>query len=263
MNIKEYKKAMSEVTINTDNTKEKIEHYIGQEKRPLLRYKKVMIACITAIAVLLAPTGIRIIGVETIPDITLTVQANSGEPNTLSEDPVLLTKNYKENMMVYSEFDNGYKTGSMNIDLNFKCEGKDIKTITYSLSDKEITRDNKNRFTAWFVENQTYPSDFQIDYKEDKSMYRAQYFDDITKVTKIIGSSYTVTYENQNNMPYGLEFNLTQDDAGNLKADKFTIRVIITFEDDVTVEKQILVQPTITEQSINSNWFQIKMHLIN
>jgi hypothetical protein len=264
MNIREYKKAMDEISVNTNTIKDKVKDSVRNEKYLALRYKKIILACITAIAILLVPTVSRILNVESIPDITLTVLANSGEAETLSDEPVVLTPYYQENMLQYSKFDNGLKKGSINFNLNFQCEGETIKEITYKLSDQTITRENRNEFTAWFAENQIYNSSSDAQNNKDKTTYRivGDFKNQRHEVTKMIGSYYTVSYGNQNSKQYALEINLTQDETGKLNCEKFTINVIIVLEDESTIEKQIVVQPFITETSDDTSC-EIKMHLLN
>lgn len=260
MNMEEYKKAMQEVHINTDVVKSRFEETKVKNINKSLCYKKsAFVLAMSVILVVIVPI-LNSFKTESIPDITLKVYASDlNKERVLSSIPVTLSTLHQPNLQAITNKGERNETGSINYNLSFQCVGENIKNITYKLSDKEITRENRGDVVAWFAENYSH-SVRNFNYENEKSNYRIIQENDNLIVTKMIGSSYTVDYENQNNKQYLLEINLNSDDKGNLTAENFIINVIITMNNGKILEKQILVNPLEVEQSDN-NIYQIEMRL--
>lgn len=253
MNIEEYKKAMIEVSVDTDKIKSRFEKEInekvkGKKVNILILYKRPIFICILSAVLVFTFSNLDRLNGGPVSNYTLTVYASSLDKEfVLSDEPITLSNSNQFNLQAISNKGENNETGSVNFDLNFKCEGRNIKNITYKLSDKIITRDNRGEAVAWFAENIQYNTVLNLKQDNDKSVYRilssnqkSTYF-----VTKMIGNFYCVDYENQNDKHYSLEINLSKDDKGKLTAKEFTITVILTLDDGTTLEKHILVTPLI------------------
>jgi len=257
MNIEEYKGAMQEVHVNTDKIKLRFENTIDgktkQEKiiHPYNFNKKILVCVMSFILIFVLVNFIPLTKGDS-SKFTITVYASDlNKELFLSKTPITLSTSNQFNIQAITNEGMEGETGSINFDLNFKCEGKNIKKITYQLSDKTISRENRDEAVAWFAENDSYGTISNSISSEDVSVYRA-YRDDTNHtcyVTKMIGNRYCVDYENQNDKQYALEINLFQNEKGELEAKKFTITVILTLDDGSTLEKHILVRPLIAETS--------------
>lgn len=266
MNMEEYKKAMNEISIDTEKVKNRFRETKDKNTYKCLNYKKLAFVFIMPIILIFTVSIFSFFNTESIPNITLKVYAaDSSEEKSLSRIPVVLNTLHQPNMQSITNKGKTDETGSVTYNLSFQCIGENIKSITYKLSDKEITRENRGEAVAWFAESCKYYSYFESiadpeNTLHDKSIYlKIREFDNLM-VTKMIGSSYTVDYENQNDKQYLLEINLNSDGKGKLVAKNFIINVIITMNSGKTVEKQIFVKPLEVEQSHNEI-YQIEMTL--
>ncbi|MFA9462711.1 MAG: hypothetical protein ACERKN_00305 [Velocimicrobium sp.] len=257
MNIEEYKMAMQNVYVNTDKIVFRFENTVDLQskrgKKPrAFNFKKVIFACAMTVVLLSVLLNYKPLATRNVSNFTITVYASDlNKELILSDNPITLSTSSQFNIKAISNEGNENSTGSINFDLNFKCDGENIKDITYQLSNQTISRENKEKALAWFAENASYNTNYNSLYKDDKDVYRV-YRNDTTHiyyVTKMIGNAYTVRYENQDDKNYALELNLFKDDNNNLTAKNFTITVTITLNDGTTLEKHILVRPLIAGTS--------------
>ena len=258
MNIEEYKRAMQEVYVSTDKIKLRFQNTIDEKMKHIKivhphNFNKKILVCVMSFILIFVLVNFIPLTKGDISKFTITVYASDlNKELFLSKTPITLSTSNQFNIQAITNEGKDSETGSINFDLNFKCEGKNIRKITYQLSDKTISRENRGEAVAWFAENDdsygTFPDSTS---NEDVSVYRS-YRDNTNHtcyVTKMIGNSYSVDYENQNDKQYALEINLFQNEKGELEAKKFTITVILTLDDGSTLEKHILVRPLIADTS--------------
>ncbi len=259
MNIEEYKRAMQEVNVDKDKIKLRFESSMDEKKKKHLRivqpnnFNRKIRICVTSLILIFMLINVKSLNNADVANFTITVYASDlNKELLLSKNPVSLSTSNQFNIQAITNEGKNSETGSVNFDLNFKCEGKNIRKITYQLSDKTISRENRSEAVAWFAENDdSYGTIPDSTSNEDVSVYRS-YRDNTNHtcyVTKMIGNSYSVDYENQNDKQYALEINLFQNEKGELEAKKFTITVILTLDDGSTLEKHILVRPLIADTS--------------
>lgn len=259
MNIDDYKKVMQSYSVDTNRIKSRFAETKEKKSYQASRNRKCFFICVILTALIFLLFNLNIANDKNISNYTLSVYASSREmEKTLSDIPIILTNEFK--MMGITNEGNEYEEGTINFDLNFRCKGENIKKITYKLSDKLISCENRYIYEAWFAENAPY--DTAAD--SDKSVYvkAGRVGEKYAFVTKMIGSSYTVNYENQNDKNYELEIQLKPDKKGNMTAKEFIITVIITLNDDTEIEKHILVHPLNYSTSGNTHP-KIEMRLID
>lgn len=240
MNIDDYKKAMQSYSVDTNRIKSRFEETKEKKSYQASRNKKCIFVSVILTALISLLFNFNKANDKNISDYSFSVFASSREmEKTLSDIPIILTNEFK--MMEVSNMGNEYAEGSINFDLNFRCMGENISKITYKLSDKLISCENRYKYEAWFAEN----SPYDITANSDKSVYMrlGKVGEKYSFVKKMIGSSYTVNYENQNDKNYELEIQLKPDKEGNMTAKEFIITAVITLNDGMKIEKHILVHP--------------------
>ncbi|WP_461207021.1 hypothetical protein [Clostridium sp. DL1XJH146] len=257
--MKEYKRAMQEIHINTDDVRLKFENRIQRKTKrekifEIIEFKKPIYVYGILLTLIIGLISINLSTDANVSNFTITAYASElNEKLTLSNEPITLSAfNQFNNLNITND-----ETGIITFDLNLKCEGESIKSITYRLADKNITRDNRNMAVAWFAENDSYNINSTEQYINDKSVYESYKYDNKYFVTKMIGSVYSVEYIDQNDKNYALAINLNKDHKGEYNAEKFTITVLITLDNGTVVEKHIFVKPIIADMPV------IEITLIN
>jgi hypothetical protein len=131
----------------------------------------------------------------------------------------------------------------INYNLYFKCEGENIKTITYTCSDQKINRYNRSTANAYYVENISVPvDDFSKEIKADNCIYGGYgEGEDLASITKLIGNTYTVDYHNQADKQYGIVLAATVDEKGTYKVYSTKIKVDITLKDGSIQHKDLQI----------------------
>lgn len=246
MNIDKYKKAMQEIPVNTDKITNGFVNMIYEKSkyrrmfRPMYLRKAVILCLVSFVIVYVI--SINLFNDGSNSNYTITVYASEIKKEIiLSDTPITLSTSNKFNALGITN----NETGSINFDLNLKCEGENIKNITYKLSDKAISIADRHEVVAWFAENTSYDTETNLIPMDDENVYESYSYNNKRSVTKMIGNLYSVDYENQNDKHYALVISLDKDDEGNFIADNFTITVMLTLTDGTTLKKQISVHPII------------------
>ncbi len=132
----------------------------------------------------------------------------------------------------------------INYNINFRCEGQDIRSITYSCSDQEVTRENKASASAYYVENMIIPLDDYSDTLSDNRSLYGYYTpgENTANVTRLIGNSYSVNYEDQNNIQYGLIIAAKDDDAYHYSIEETVIKLDIHFNNGSVQHRKIIIK---------------------
>jgi hypothetical protein len=162
-----------------------------------------------------------------------------------AEDEIQLTNDFISFNLNANQIDGGNDSSHcfINYNINFKCEGENIKTITYTCSDQNVNVNNRLSATAYFVENISVPADEYSMYIGDDNFifgYKAEEVD-VAVITKLIGNSYSVNYDNQNNKLYGLVLAGTVDNNGKYQLNNTIIKVDITLKDGSEQHKRIVI----------------------
>ncbi|MDF2943354.1 MAG: hypothetical protein K0S01_2212 [Herbinix sp.] len=246
MNICEYKNAMSEIVVKTAGIEEML--YKKLNKNEKNKYKKWIPSY--AIAVIAVFVFLFLQGLPaTEPMILMTVYAADNDGIPLSNEYVNIKTNAIP-LMGSSTIDTqgNYFDSMVNFNINITCEGlegQEIQTITYTCSDKEVTRGNITSSIVYYVENITMPVEEYKNYKiqEDEKFLSGFYGEgeEIAHLTRLVGNSYTVTYAEQANKQYGIVVASTTDEKGTYHFEDFVIKAEIKLRDGSVVKKKLLV----------------------
>lgn len=241
MNLNEYKNAMSEIKVNTEEVEASIHRKMNHGVKE--RVKR-LVPAFAAIMVMVIIFAFWYEIPSNSPAISMTVYAAEQEV-PLTKEFVMISANANPFFGSSSIDENGnYYDSKMNYNINFKCEGEDIETITYICSDQEITRGNMS-VAAYYVENITMPLEEYKKYREfEDEQFLCGFYGEgeaNANITKLIGSSYTVNYEEQRNIQYGLVVVASVDGEGDYIMEDLTLRVEIQLKDGSVVEKKILL----------------------
>lgn len=249
MKISHYNSAMDQINVNVEEVLLRFKKENAREKDikskrigyHIPRNVSVAMASIVLIIVLVTSfvgkTGSEI-------DILFSVNAaGSDERMEISDEPVHVKSNSEFNIMGTSS-----GRGSVNFDIDIKCEGIEIDSITYKLPGETITRDNRINAIAWFSENVTLPAGEYLDYKGDTSLYEVMGDGTEKHIKRMIGNNYTVAYDGQDEIEYGLEINFDIDENGKVIANEFFIEVEVVMTDGSIFERHIRVIPNIVIQ---------------
>ena len=163
-----------------------------------------------------------------------------------AENEMQLTNSYANFNVDVMPMDGGINNGIgyVNSNIYFKCEGKDIKSITYTCSDQVINKNNRYNAVAYYVENMIIPRNKFNEYSKNNNFIYGSYTpgEDTANITNIIGNSYSVNYENQNNKQYGLVIAATVDNTGCLKIKDATIKIDVHFTDGSIHHKNVILK---------------------
>ena len=249
MNISQYNEAMDEIQADEIGMEELI-----KRKNKIMRKKRqvkfVAFCAVLCILVFSIRPFIGILGDDT--EIYIKVYAAENEVQ-LDKDFISFNLN-ASGTNGGDDLDHCY----MNYNLNFNCEGDNIDTITYTCNEKKITKMNRLHASAYYVENLVTPSnELSAQMKDNNFLYSYIIeIDSTAHITKLIGSSYTVTYDEQNNKQYGLIVGGNLDQDGNYQFDDTIIKVDIKLKDGTVKHKKILMK------SSEASSYTIKMRIL-
>jgi hypothetical protein len=181
-----------------------------------------------------------------IPVITMKVSAAEQGTVNLSREFVAINTQAQPFFGGYTVDSQGnYTDADITYNINFICEGEGIASITYICSDQEITRSNRSEVAAYYVENVTLSTEEYKSLPPDKGDnficgFYGEGEDTATNIY-LIGSSYTVTYEEQQNIKYGLVVAATVDQEERFHCEDLRITARITMADGSEISKQLLL----------------------
>jgi len=251
MNIKEYKEAVQEIHVDTDKIKWRFENTLykkAKDNNPfnLVTFKKPILMCIVSFIIIFVLISTNLFSGGNASNFSITVYASDvNDELILSDKPITLSTSNELNMLGITN----NTTGTVNFGLNLKCKGDNITSITYKLTDKIISRDNRQVAVAWFAENDSYIISSNPENINDESVYESYSYDNKCFFTRMIGNAYSVDYANQNNKHYALAISLFKNKNGDFAAKDFTITAIIKLSDGKSLKRYILVHPLIGDVS--------------
>ena len=234
MDINQYNNSMDEISVKKYEMEELL------NKRNKARKKEDKRRYVLAFILI----GILLINIlpGSNPKITITAYA--------AEDEVLLSKKFVEFDLKAQLSDGGLyddNNAYMNYNIYFKCEGQNIKSITYTCSDKEVNLNNRKSASAYYVENMTMTVD---EYKKNNQyediIYSYYVLEmDMARIVRLVGNSYSVAYEDQSNIQYGLILAATYEKTNNYynyHINDTIIKVDILFHDGSVQHRKILIK---------------------
>lgn len=244
MNLLKYKEAMDEIELDTVEMKERI--YGTINKKRTIPYKKLVAVFAALVLVLLNFSDLPFISLVE-PSFTMTVYAAEEMVGELNNEFLTIKTeiNPVNTGAFYDELGN-YLRAEINVNVTMRVEGEDIEAITYTSSAEVITREHgRDSVPAYFVKNNIVPIEYinEKAWLMDDSVIYCFYGEDELEATttQLIGTSYSVAYEEQKNISYGLHINAAIDNFNNLHFDDFIINVDIKLKDGSNYKKQILV----------------------
>jgi len=236
MNISQYKKSMDEINVK----KYKAEDLIDKNKIKLRPGKwRIYAPAYIIIGILFC----NLILFHNMPghssNVIITAYA--------AEKEIQLTNDFVDFNIDIAPVNGGTsngKDGYLNSNIYFKCEGQDIKSITYTCSDQMADRSNWDTAPAYYVENMIIPIEEYSSRLQDDDCIYGYYApgEGTANITKIIGNSYTVTYEEQNNKQYGLIIAASIDDANHYHINDTLIKIDIHFNNGSTQHKKLIIK---------------------
>lgn len=243
MNIGQYKASIDEIPVRKFEVGELKNNYIRiNHTRKIIRHRLIpafLILCLAICCIFLFP-GLP----NQDSDISITAYAAEQEA-ILSKDYIRfnLAANLMDGGTSIDDEGNNYNS-YVNFNLNFLCEGKDLETLTYTCSEKNITRSNRSSASAYYVENLTVPlKEFGTQMKNNDSLYGYYGEGETTaRITKLIGNSYSVTYDDQKKLPYGLVIAADVDENNNYRIKDIIIKLDITMKDGSVKHKRIKIE---------------------
>lgn len=244
MNLSKYKEAMDEIQIDVANIENRINQLM--ESKCFFSNKKIVAAFIMAAVIIMCVSYLPHIMISE-PSFTMTVYAAETDGVELNNDFLDIKADTRPFVGGYTQDDQGnYIDADINSNIIIKVDGQDIEAITYTCADKIVTRDtNLRSVPAYFVENITLPvEEYNHTKWSENEMWLYGFYgegDTEAKVTQLIGSSYTVAFEEQMNIKYGMIINATVDQNQNFHFEDFTIDVAIKMKDGAEYHKQLLV----------------------
>jgi hypothetical protein len=246
MNLSDYKKAVQEIHVNSDKIKLRFEKEINEKSKDKRTcnyiFKRPILTCLVLCILIFTFTFMIVLSGGNASNFTITVYASVKNDNlVLSDTPITLSTSSQFNMQGIENDE----AGSVKFDLNLICKGDNIEKITYKLSDKIITKENRGEAVAWFAESDSYIIGSGSENIKDERIYESYSYDNKCFLTKMVGNAYSVEYENQNNKNYALVLSLNKNNKGNFTAQDFTITVNILFNDGTSLKRYIFVHPII------------------
>lgn len=240
MNMDQYKKSISEIKVSKIETEDLIMRKVTKTK------KQQKIKLIPILLGVIFAVFFMNFNRET-PDISINVYAAEKEL-TLTKDFIDIQLNANLFNGSSSIDSNGKMYDSLvNYNINFACKGENIESITFTCNDQPITIDNLNQADAYFVENLQIPiEEFHNSQLGPDSNYLYGFYgvnEDTASLIKLIGNTYTLSYEEQGDYQYGLVIAASVDEAGNYQTSKLTIQVDIKMTDGTSLHKEIVMKP--------------------
>jgi hypothetical protein len=238
MNINEYKKDMDSIATRKFTVAE-LENAM-QKKEQRKNHSKVAVLVIAMVFVLVIVTGL-------FPNnrlMTITVQATNGEEMVLSQEKIT----YKLDSFVSSwhSYPNS-EMGVLNTELFFGFAGEDIEEITISSSENEIARNGIEGADAYFIKTEKMQvSVYEAIKKEleenDEFLWSIQ--DDKSDeviIAFLVGSSYTVKYNEQQREQYSLVIGAAKNEDGIVSIGETLLDVEVEFSDGSKENRKIKV----------------------
>lgn len=247
MKLDDYREAMKEIPVAVAGLDRKL--YERMESGNKVRDKQAVgrivpiFALVSMIVLLLYAVWYRTSPEP--PAVAIKVYA-AEEEIPLSREFITIDEQVNPFYAGYTEDNQGKKQdATVTYHIRFSCEGEGIDTITYILSEKEVTRDNRSSAQAYYVENITLPVEEYRQLQQDKmegfiSGFYGTGEEDAT-IINMIGSSYTVKYDEQQEIDYGLVVAAAVDEEDKFHCEDLIIRVRIGMKDGKTVNKQLLL----------------------
>lgn len=234
MNISQYKNSMDEIKVKMYSLEELLTKNKKRSRITKIRKFSLAYALITLIF-------IHLLMQETLygHNTTITVTAYA------AENAIELSKDFANFELSALPLDGGTNStySYVNYNINFLCEGKDIKSITYTCFDQEVTRSNRTSASAYYVENMIIPLDEYSDTIQDNRFLYGYYVPGgkTANVRRLIGNSYSVNYEDQNDIQYGLII-AAKDDDYRYSIEETVIKLDIHFNNGSVQHRKIIIK---------------------
>lgn len=241
MDINNYRSAMDVIKIDRLHTPQEL--YLRMDRRNRTMKRKLIPSTVLLTLVVVACIVHSNISASS-SNIVVMVYAAEQEKTLLTEELISINPNAQAYVGSISTDTQGNDyVEKMDYNINFICEGDNIEEITYICADKEITRDTVKSVPAYYVENMKLPVE---EYKQLK-LYQDDTFlfgfyapgEELANLTKLIGTSYTVPYEEQNSKEYGLIVNASDDQKDYNRFDDLIITMKIKMKNGTYQYKQI------------------------
>jgi hypothetical protein len=163
-----------------------------------------------------------------------------------AENEIELSKDFVNFELSAMPVDGGSDTSYsyVNYNINFRCEGQDIRSITYTCSDQEVTRSNRESTSAYYVENMIVPIDQYSDIIQENNFLYGYYVpgENTANIRRLIGNSYRVNYGDQNSIQYGLIIAAKDEDTYRCSIEETVIKLDIYFNDGSVQHRKIIIK---------------------
>ncbi|MBP1756960.1 MAG: hypothetical protein H6Q59_3358 [Firmicutes bacterium] len=247
MNLDDYREAMKEIPVDTTELEAKL--YERIKTRDKINNKNKVKRTVPALAmafVLLISFFIWNSNLFVIPDITMKVYAAEQEIVSLSKEFVTINSLAQPFYGGYTvDPDGSFSDANITYNIHLLCEGEGIDTITYSCSEEKITRNNRSGAKAYYVENVTLPvEEYNNSAKDRGDDFICGFYGEgeaTATIIRMIGSSYTVAYNNQENINYGLVVAATVEKEREFHCEDLLLTAKINMTDGSVITKKLLV----------------------
>lgn len=243
---KEYCEAMRNVLVQKNKLQTNVERRLA--KASITRnYRKIAAACVIIFALVLG-----LVPFYKNDGLVLTVYAADGTKSELGKDDVTIKTNVSVEMSRYSKnSEKKYIHGNELFLFLIGCDDERVKQITYQIEGESTaeTLDDMSDNRVWFAEQLTFnKEEYAQKWGESNApgIYASLQNPDtgIYTAYSYIGSSYSVSAENQYEKKYCIEFE-TCTDADGWYAASFNIDVLIEMKDGTFAEKKLCCQPVV------------------
>ncbi len=259
MNLLKYKEALDEIELDTVEMKKRIYGVIN--KKRINRYKKLVAVFVAAVVVIMSFSNLPFFKMVE-PTFTMTVYAADNNVGRLNNKFLNIKAESKRYMgSIYQDEVGNINHAKLNTNISMRIEGKDIETITYQGSDQMVTIETGlHDVQSYFVENSMVSLE---EYNRLVSLPNNNLIYDFcidigpeVAISKLIGTKYTVAYEEQQNLDYGLVINAFAESIDKWYFNDFIINIIIKMKDGTEYHKNILVR------SGENAFYDIEMKII-
>jgi hypothetical protein len=246
MNLDDYREAMKEIPVVTELEEKLYERIKIRDKINNKNKMKRAIPAFATVFVLLISFFIWNSNPFVIPTITMKVYAAEQGIVNLSKDFVTIAS-------LAQPFYGGYAVGpdgsisdaNITYNIHLLVEGEGVDSITYSCSEEEITRDNRSGAKAYYVENITLPvEEYKNSAKDRGEDFICGFYGEgeaTATIIRMIGSSYTVDYNDQENINYGLVVAATIEKEREFHCEDLQLTASINMTDGSVITKKLLV----------------------
>lgn len=247
MNLDDYKEAMREIPVNPEELEAKLYERINTKRVRNDKNKVRSMIPVMAIAIALSLVLLLLDrNPFDIPVISVKVYAAEQEVIDLSRRFVAIDTQAQPFFGGYTIDANGnYVDASITYNIHFLCEGEGIESITYLCSDQEVNRSNRSQAAAYYVENITLPVEKYKSLPSDKGEdFICGFFgegDESATIIRLIGSSYTVNYANQENIDYGLVVAAKVESESEFHCEDLVITAKLRMKDGSVITKRFLL----------------------